>query len=239
MGGCQLGDSIVKMGMATGRSRSTARRTFRVMDYFTPEDQDYLDKNDFDLGSGGVVLLPPQPGTTTPLLVMAGKEGTIFLANRANLGGYSPTTNNNLQTLHLAVGGIYGAPAYWNSTLYFWGVRDYLKAYSITNGLLSLAPVDMGSVAINYPTTTPSVSANGNTNGVVWGIDASAYSTGGPAVLRAFDATSLGNELYDSSQNASRDNPGGAVKFTVPTIANGKVYVGTRSMLCVYGLLNN
>ena len=77
-------------------------------------------------------------------LSMSGKEGTIFLANRANLGGYDPNTDNNLQTLHLAVGGIYGAPAYWNSTVYFWGVRDYLKAFSITNGMLSLAPVATG-----------------------------------------------------------------------------------------------
>jgi len=239
MWGCQFGDSIVKMGMVKGRLRSAASSTFRVKDYFTPEDQDYLDKNDFDLGSGGVVLLPPQPGTSTQLLVQSGKEGTIFLANRANLGGYSPTSNNNLQTLHLAVGGIYGAPAYWNSTVYFWGIRDYLKAYSITNGLLSLAPVAMGSVAVNYPTTTPSVSANGNTDGIVWGLDPSAYSTNGPAVLRAFDAVSLGDPLYDSSQTSGRDNPGGAVQFAVPTIANGKVYVGTASMLSVYGLLNN
>ncbi len=237
--GCQFGDSIVKMGTVTGRRRSASSSTFRVEDYFTPEDQDYLDANDYDLGSGGVVLLPPQPGTSAQLLVMSGKEGTIFLANRANLGGYSPTSDNNLQTLHLAVGGIYGAPAYWNSRVYFWGVRDYLKAYSITAGMLSLAPVAMGSVAINYPTTTPSVSANGNASGIVWGIDASAYSTGGPSVLRAFEATSLGNELYDTNQNSSRDNPGGAVQFTVPTIANGKVYVGTRSMLSVYGLLTN
>jgi len=239
MWGCQFGDSIVKMGMATGRLRSAASSTFRVKDYFTPEDQEYLDENDFDLGSGGVVLLPPQPGTSAQLLVQSGKEGTIFLANRASLGGYDPNADNNLQTLHLAVGGIYGAPAYWNSTVYFWGVRDYLKAFSITNGMLSTTPVATGSVAINYPTTTPSVSANGNANGIVWGIDASAYSSSGPAVLRAFDATSLGNELYDSSQNSSRDNPGGAVKFSVPTIANGKVYVGTASMLSVYGLLNN
>ena len=239
MWGCQFGDSIVKMGMATGRLRSAVSSTFRVRDYFTPEDQEYLNENDFDLGSGGVVLLPAQPGTTAQLLVQSGKEGTIFLANRASLGGYDPHADNNLQTLHLAVGGIYGAPAYWNSTVYFWGVNDYLKAFSITNGMLSTTPVATGSVAIGYPTTTPSVSANANANGIVWGIDASAYSSGGPAVLRAFEATSLANELYDSNQNLARDNPGGAVQLTVPTIANGKVYVGTASMLSVYGLLNN
>ncbi len=238
-GGCNYGDSILKMGMATGRTKSTVSRKFRVKDYFTPENQNFLNVNDTDLGSGGVILLPPQPGTSNRLLVQSGKEGTIFLANRDNLGHYNPNSNNNLQTLYLTVGGIYGAPAYWNSTVYFWGVEDYLKAFSITNGMLSTAPVDSGSVVIGYPTTTPSVSANGNTNGIVWGIDASAYSTGGPAVLRAFDAVSLGNELYDSNQNSARDNPGGAVQFTVPTIVNGKVYVGTASMLSVYGLLNN
>jgi len=105
--------------------------------------------------------------------------------------------------------------------------------------MLSSKPVDSGSVVIGHPTTTPSVSANGNTNGIVWGIDAGAHGTGGPAVLRAFDAASLCGELYDSSQNLARDNPGPAVQFTVPTIANGKVYVGTTTTLSVYGLLNN
>jgi hypothetical protein len=239
MGGCQFGDSIVRMGMVTSRIKSAVTTKFRVKDYFAPKDQKYLDDNDFDLGSGGVVLLPPQPGTTTQFLVQSGKEGSIFLADRNHLGGYDANSDNNLQTLYWEVGGIYGAPAYWNSTLYFWGVRDYLKAYSITNGRLSTAPAATGSVAINYPTTTPSVSANGSTNGIVWGIDTSAYSTKGPAVLRAFDAVSLGDELYDSSQNPARDNAGGAVRFSVPTIANGKVFVGTTTMLCVYGLLSN
>jgi len=238
-GGCNYGDTIVKMGMVTGRVRSTGSRKFGVKDYFTPQNQDILNESDTDLGSGGVVLLPPQPGTSNQLLVQSGKEGTIFLANRNSLGHYNPTSNNNLQTVNLTVGGIYGAPAYWNSTLYFWGVLDYLKAFSITNGMLSSEPVDSGSVVIGYPTTTPSVSANGNTNGIVWGIDAGAHGTVGPAVLRAFDAASLGGELYDSSQNLARDNPGPAVQFTVPTIANGKVYVGTTTTLSVYGLLNN
>ena len=239
MWGCNFGDSIVKMGMVMGRTRSARSGGFRVKDYFTPANQSYLNEIDGDLGSGGVVLLPPQPGTSVPLLVESGKEGTIYLANRALLGGYSPTSNNNLQTLNAAVGPIFGAPAYWNSTLYFWGVRDYLKAFSITHGMLSAAPVASGAVAIVYPATTPSVSANGNAHGIVWGIDASAYSSGGQAVLRAFEATGLGNELYDSSQNSGRDSPGGAVQFSVPTIANGKVYVGTSTMLSVYGLLNS
>jgi hypothetical protein len=238
-GGCNYGDTILKMGMVTGRTKSTVSHKFGVKDYFTPENQDFLNESDTDLGSGGVVLLPQQPGTDNQLLVLSGKEGTIFLANRNNLGHYNPYSNNNLQTLYLTVGPIFGAPAYWNSTLYFWGINDYLKAFSITNGMLSTTPVDSGSVVIGYPTTTPSVSANGNTNGIVWGIDASAHSSGGPAVLHAFDAVSLGNELYDSSQNLARDNPGGAVQFTVPTIANGKVYVGSATMLSVYGLLNN
>jgi hypothetical protein len=142
--------------------------------------------------------------------------------NIPNLGGYNPNSNNNLQTLYMAVGGIYGAPAYWNSTVYFWGVRDYLKAFGITGGTLSTAPVDSGSVVIDHPSTTPSVSANGNTNGIVWGIDASAYGTNGAAVLSAFDAADLGNEVYDSNQNLGRDNPGGAVQLTVPTIRTAK-----------------
>ena len=124
---------------------------FGVKDYFTPEDQDISTRVTTDLGSEGVVLLPPQPGTSNQLLVRAGKRAPFSWRTATAWAHTIPPTNNNLQTLNLTVGGIYGAPAYWNSTLYFWGVMDYLKAFSITNGMLSREPVDSGSVVIGYP----------------------------------------------------------------------------------------
>src|SRR5260370_28554272 len=129
-------------------------------------------------------------------------------------------------------------PAFWNNNIYFGGSGDRVKAYAFNvagSGLLSSSPSSRSTVGVGFPGPTPSVSANGNTNGILWVIQADAYSGPGSAVLRAFDATNLATELYNSNANIN-DHPGGAVKFTVPTIVNGKVYVGTSSQLSVYGL---
>lgn len=227
--GSDYGGTILRLAFSTGQ--------LAVQDYFTPDDQNYINNNDLDLGSGGVLLLPTQPGAHPNLLIEGGKEGTVYLADRGNLGRYSPTSNNNVQTLYFAVGGLWSMPAYWNSNVYFWGSNDFIKAFSLTNGLLSGTPTSEGPEESGFPGATPSVSANGSTNGIVWAIESDAYNTLGPAVLHAYDATNVATELYSSSQNLSRDNPGAAVKFTVPTIANGKVYVGTANQLSVYGLL--
>jgi hypothetical protein len=227
-GSLDFGDTILKL-QPSGHSLSVA-------DYFTPDNQAYLASNDLDLGSGGVMLLPDQPGSHPYLLVESGKEGTIYLVDRTNMGKYNPNSNNNLQTLYYAIGGMWSMPAYWNEYIYFWGEYDVIKAYALTSGLLSGSPSSEGATQVAYPGATPSISANGSSNGIAWAIQSDAYGSG-PAVLHAYDATNLATELYNSNQNSKRDNPGIAVKFTVPTVANGKVYVAEQNTLSVYGLL--
>jgi hypothetical protein len=128
-------------------------------------------------------------------------------------------------------------PAYYNDSVYFGGEYDSLKAFTLSNGLFAAGPASQSPNTYSYPGPTPSVSSDGKTNGIVWALDIGAWSSGGPGVLYAYDATNLASELYNSAQNAARDQLGPAIKFTVPTIVNGKVYVGTGNSLAVFGLL--
>jgi hypothetical protein len=238
----ELGDTILKLFY-------NGAPTLSLEDYFTPYDQSNLDGGDVDLGSGGVLLLPDQPGAVTHELVEAGKEGTIYLLNRDQLtagnlhycqtgcDGKDPQVTQELQD---AVGGLWSMPAYFNSAIYIAGAGDSLKEFKLTNGLLGTSPSATSSPQFPFPGATPAVSANGTTNGIVWAIDSSLYGTPaptGPAVLHAFRADTL-VELWNSGQAAaSRDTAGNSVKFAVPTIANGKVYIGTQTELDVYGTL--
>jgi hypothetical protein len=230
------GDTIVKLGPPTNSA-------FPLSSFFTPWNQSSLDTSDLDVGSGGVLLLPDLPaGAAHPhLLVLAAKEGKVYLVDRDSMGGFcsrcTSIDTNIVQELPGALSGLWGTAAYWNGNVYFFasgdeGFSDTGKAFSFNtngSGLLSASPTSQTSVAFGFPGATPAVSANGNSNGIVWAIESDAYANNGPAVLHAYDASNLGTELYNSSQNLSRDNPGGAVKFSVPTVANGKVYVGTSS----------
>jgi len=247
-----FGDSIVKLGPQSGG-------LFGALGYFTPTDQANLEMFDIDLGSGGVVLLPDLTGNPHPhLLVEADKEGTIYAVDRDNLGKMCTVSCSGgdpqiVQELRGTInGGIWSTPAYWNDHLYFGGAQigggsgDNLKAFSVTASatqLLSTSPTSQSVQVFNYPGPTPSVSANGTSNGIVWALDNSAFSSSCPSacqVVYAYDATNLATQLYNSSQAAAnRDSSGGAVKFTVPTVANGKVYVGGQTTLTVYGLLPN
>jgi hypothetical protein len=190
------------------------------------------------------------------LLVEADKAGTIYAVDRDNLGqmctGCSTGDRQIVQELRGTInGGIWGTPAYWNDNLYFGGAQlggsgDNLKEFSVTPSAaqpLSAGPASQSTNLFNYPGPTPSVSANGTSNGIVWALDNSAFSSSCPSacqVVYAYDATNLATQLYNSSQAAAnRDSSGGAVKFTVPTVANGKVYVGGQSTFTVYGLLPN
>ena len=233
-GGIDYGDSILRLAW------SAASKSFTVADYFTPWDQLSLDQNDTDLGSGGIVLLPDQPGTKYPhLLVQVGKEGTIDLVNRDNMGHFHPGNDSQIvQTIPFAIGGIWGAPAFWNNNLYFGGQSDYLKAFSFDPNAqqLSVNYTSKSPEYYGFPGPTPSVSANGNANGIVWFIESDTYG-GGAAVLRAYDATNLGKELYNSEQNSGRDRVGLAVKFTTPTITDGLVFAGAENQVSMYGLL--
>lgn len=227
-GGTNYGDSIVKLGF-NDKGKLIAK------DYFTPHDQKFLQDTDTDLGSGGVLLIPDRPGKK-PLLTQVGKEGTVYLTNRNRLGKFNPNDDSQIiQNLPGAVGGMWGMPAFWNNNVYFGGVGDNLKMFSFdpVAGLLSTSPVSNTGTFFNYPGTTPSISANGTTNGIVWALQ----TDNAPEVLHAYDATNVSTELYNTTQNAARDNPGPSVKFVVPTIANGKVYVPAQKVLSVYGLL--
>ena len=230
-GGIDYGDSIVKLN-----SSGT------VLDYFTPYNQATLDATDGDVGASGLVLLPDQTGTYTHVLVSASKQGVIYSVNRDGMGKYNSASNQNIQTLGgLSSYGLFGSPAYWNGNVYFAAWNDYLRAFQVSNGTLALT--SHSSVTLAFPGATPSVSSNGTSNGIVWIIQENVPNdtviTNPPtAVLRAYDATNLATELYDSTQAAgNRDAAGGAVKFAVPTVANGKVYVGNSNQLTVYGLL--
>jgi hypothetical protein len=195
--------------------------------------------NDLDLGSGGPILLPDEAGSAAHphLMLGIGKEGTIYLLDRDNLGQFSPTTNNIVQTLPMATSGVWGSPAYFNHLVYFQGVGDVMKAFLITNGVMTSAPVTRSTNSFGGVGYTPAVSANGTTNAVAWVIDTGAYASHGPAVLHAYNATNLAQHLYSSSQNLARDNPGGAVKYAAPVVANGKVFVRGEYALSVFGLL--
>ena len=221
------GDAFVKL--------TQGANSLTVASYFTPSNQAALDSVDADLGSGGLLVLPDQPGTQPHVMVGCGKEGKIYLVNRDSLGGYG-AVDNVLQEIGGANNGIWGVPAYWNSHVFFGSQGDSLKSFTLANGQLSTSPDSRSAAAFGYPGATPVVSANGNANGIVWALNLGSYGSDGPAVLHAYDATNLANELYNSSQAGSRDLMGQAIKFAVPTVANGKVYVGTGTELDVFGL---
>jgi hypothetical protein len=247
------GNSVLKLGPPSGA-------TLPLVDYFTPFNQSALTGKDNDLSAGGLVLLPAL-SNGKQLLTIIGKAGTLYLADRNNLGKYCPaltpactTSNTNIvQEIPGAFSGLWGAPAYWNGNLYWasgnenTATAEPLKAFSFNannSGLISTTPTSVSAKAFIFAGPVPSISANGSTNGIVWGLDNSEYRStciGGTAcqVLYAYDATNLGKMLYNSDQAANnRDVPGSAVKFTTPTVANGKVYVPTGESIAVFGLLN-
>ncbi|HLY73618.1 MAG TPA: hypothetical protein VKU80_05825, partial [Planctomycetota bacterium] len=242
----EYGDSFVKL--------STAGGSLVVADYFTPFNQASLSSGDLDLGSGGVVLLPDQGGAHPHLMLGGGKQALIYLIDRDNLGQFNASTDQVVQTVDLAAlgitytpispstgtaPGIFSTPAYFNGTIYYKpaapdvsvNCASPLLAFPVSGGLLSTSPIQ-SSPTWGWPGSTPSISANGVANGIVWALDVGPALTN--AVLHAFKASDL-TELYNSTQNAG-DALGKGVKFTVPTVANGKVYVGTAATLAIYGL---
>ncbi len=246
----EFGDSLVRLS-TTAMLPLLQGGNLQEADYFTPFDQAQLNSADQDLGSGAPLLLPDQPGPHTHLAVGCGKEGTIYVVDRDNLGGINQTScmcdDQIVQAIPGAVGGTWSMPAYWSngsvSLVYYLGSGDVLKAFQLANGTLSTTPVAQSNTSFGFPGATPSISANAQTNGIVWVLQTDSVQRGnasyprGAAVLHAYDATDVSNELYNSTQRGGRDSPGRAVKFTVPTIANGKVYVGAQRRVTVYGLL--
>jgi hypothetical protein len=224
-GGSDYGDTFLKL--------STSGGGLAVADYFTPFNQSTLSANDLDVGSGGPLLLPTQAGPHPDLVIGGTKDGTIYVVNRNQMGHFQSGSNSQIvQTIVGAVTPVFSAAAYWNGNVYFVGNGDHLKAFSVSNGLLSATPTSMSPTSYGYPGATPSVSANGNTNGVVWTLERALYT-----VLHAYDATNLNSELYNSEQLPSRDRGGLTVEFVTPIVANGRVYMGCNKSLVIYGLL--
>ena len=231
-GGVDYGDSILKL--------TNGPSGLKVADYFTPYNQSTMNSQDLDVSSAGLLLLPPVNGTN--LLFSGSKFGTAYLVNTANMGQFQSGSDSQIvQALVGAVQGQWSSPAYFNGFLYFiacqnqGGGSDVIKQFAINGTSITTTPVAQGSTAYTYPGATPTVSANGTNNGIVWAIQSSAYGSSGPAVLHAFNATNVAQEFYNSSQNLARDNPGAAVLFTVPAVANGKVYVGGQYVMSVFG----
>jgi hypothetical protein len=231
-----FGDSVVKLDLTNGAPTMNASGK-TVGDSFTPYNQASLDNSDLDQGSGGTLLLPNTASGTQHLLVQAGKTGKVYVLNQENLGGYHPTNTSDPEE-KTATRPVFGMPAYWNGHVYFWASTDHLRAFSFVNGVMSTASVSTSVETSNFPGSTPVVSANGTTNGIVWNLLSANFATQGNETLQAHDAADVSKLLYSSDQNASRDNPGPSVKFTVPTVANGKVYVGAEYQVSVFGLLN-
>jgi len=205
-----------------------------VIDSFTPSNQASLNSADRDVASGGVLLLPDQPGAHPHILIQVGKEGKIYVINRDSMGGFNSTTDNALQEVS-AVNGAWASPAYWNGNVYFGGSSDNIKSFPVTNGVLASTWTSRSPTGYPFPGASPSISANGTTNGIAWAVDTSAYSSNGNAILHAYDATNLATQLFISTA-VSTNAAGIATKFVVPTVANGKVYLGTANELDVYGL---
>jgi hypothetical protein len=256
-GGSDYGDSLLKLKLNHG--------VLSVIDYFTPMDQACRLQADLDLGSGAPMVLPRDGSAKfADEVLIAGKGGTpcdlfggtyaspIYVVNRRKMGHFHDQNDKVVQTVAGATAGYWSAPAYWKgqTAAYVYyagvledadkGVGDSLRMYTLSGGMLST------SSAAQSPNTfpvgsTPSVSANGGTNGIVWAIerqDSLAKKPGSqPAVLHAYDATNVATELYNSKQAGTRDQAGPATKYQVPTIANGRVYVGTQTELDVYGLI--
>jgi len=249
--GSAWANAFLKLSTSTGLA---------VADYFAPFNQSALGNADQDVGAGGVTILPDGAGSAAHpnLLLGTAKDGELYLIDRSNMGHFNgsynaPQNSNVVQWISGQVGATvtnptavplpyvrnsYSTPAYWQNRVYLCGVGDHCKLFTLANGILSTTPVSQTAATFGFPGIQPVISAaSANaTAAIAWGIEGDASNH--VAVLHAFDATNLAIELYNSSQAAnSRDTGGPPLSFTVPTVADGKVFVGTQTEIDVYGLL--
>ena len=231
-GGVDYGDTLLKLSPS-----------LTVEDWFTPFDEAILEQQDLDLGASGLVVLPDQNSAIPHLLVGGSKAGKIYVMNRDALGHFNPSSDiQAVQEFTFAP--LFSTPAFWNQNLYLAGVKDVVRQFALSNSQLNLAA--QGATVFRYPGTSPVVSSNGASNAILWALDnggaaagtsCSALPGGGPAVLRAYDATNVAHEIYNSAQTGGRDAGGTALRFAVPTVVNGHLYVPTQTNITVYGLL--
>lgn len=217
---------------------STAGGTLTATDYFAMYNAVSESGADQDLGSGGIMLLPDltdSTGTVRHLAVGAGKDGNLYVVSRDSMGRFNPAANNIWQQLTGVLGGgVWSTPAYFNGTVYYGPNGNALLAFAVSEAKLAGAPSSRTATSFTYPGTSPAISANGSSAGIVW-----AHENTSPAVLHAYDATNLAHELYNSNQAPNgRDQFGAGNKFITPMVADGKVLVGTQSAVAVFGLIN-
>jgi hypothetical protein len=229
--GGDYGNAFVKLTLENGALAAT--------DYWTMDNSISESNGDIDLGSGGIMLLPDMEdsdGTVRHLAVGAGKDQSLWVVDRDNMGKYDSQANGTIyQAFANALpGGIFSNPAYFQGRVYFGPVGSPILEFDFDAARLSGTPASKTATSFEYPSATPSISANGTSNAILWAVENST-----PAVLHAYDATNLSNELYNSNQASSgRDQFGPGNKFITPTIANGKVYVGTTNSVVAFGLLS-
>jgi hypothetical protein len=235
LGGTNFSNSFLRLAMTGALS---------VVDYFSPCDEITHGLSDF--GAGAPLLLPDTAGSASEphMILGASKSGSLYILNRDNLGGYDgicPDSTSRVQTLQVGDGPILSTPLFWNGAIYIAAGNGKLKSFSISGGVLATAQSPAQSAETLGPQgATPAVSSNAGKNGIIWLVDSSgAFAVpNSPAILRAFDPGNSLTEIYNSGMSATRDAAGAVVKFTVPTVANGRVYLGTQAELDVYGLLH-
>jgi len=225
--GRDYGDSLLKLDGAS----------LKLGDYFAPYNVNELDSGDNDLGSGGPVLLPDQSGEHPHLAVVEGKGGVLYLVDRDHMGHWQNGNNSHAVQTIAVPNGVNGSMSYWNHSIYVLSDSDALRQFELNDGKLSLKAASRNTFL--RVSATPTVSANGSRDGIVWllrwqGWDSPERS----AVLYAYDATDVAHELYDSEQNPGRDRAGLSLRFNIPIVVNGHVYVGTKHEVDVYGLLS-
>jgi len=227
-GGRDYGDTLLKLhldGSGLG-----------VRDYFSPSNEQHLNSTDSDLGSGGPVLLPDQPGPHPHMAIVGGKAPMLYAIDRDHMGHFDPMSDKNaIQTIPTD-GGIFGAIAFWYQNVYLLNEGDRLQDYGLNSGKLVFKAA--ATFSLRDHAATPAVSANGDKDGIVWVVSSKGWnSPDRNAVLHAVDASNVAHELYNSEQNPSRDRAGLALRFNIPTIANGHVYIGAKHEVDVYGLI--
>ena len=229
--GRDYGDSVLKLALGRGG--------FTVRDFFTPFNEKRMNSEDADMGSGGPVVLPDQPGEHPHLLLVGAKNGVLYLIDRDRMGKYhSGDDSHAVQSIRFR-DGIYAAPAFWNGHVYVLPSSEQLRDFPLDKGRLNTEAVKSGSQRFANAGANPAISANGNRDGIVWVVESKTWNGADkPAILHAYDAANVGHELFNSDQNRSRDCAGLTTRFALPTIVDGRVYVAAKGEVDVYGLVN-
>jgi len=224
-----------------------AGATLTVESYFTPYNYQDLNKVDLDYGSMGSFLIP-----NSNYFFTGGKDGNIYLVNKDNMGGYQSSSNQIQQTIPLGSNfNMHCQAAYFKGSsdeyAYVWSENDQLRAipFNRTSNTFDVSKTEVSNVSgpKGQSGAMLSVSSYGSQDGtgIVWASFASsgdAEHGSSPGILVAVDTNDATKELWDSHQNAQRDDAGDYAKFSPPTIANGHVYLPTFSnQVVVYGLL--